>query len=61
MNSVKSIALINSRGSVTKHATPAASEGIFDARGIVPPAIPRIFFLSPQLFTLNFFQVVTLA
>ncbi len=26
------------------HATPAASEGVIDTRGIVPPAIPRYFF-----------------
>jgi len=28
-----------------QHVTPAASEGVIDTRGIVPPAIPRYFFL----------------
>jgi hypothetical protein len=32
-----------SRGGMS-HATPAASEGVIDTRGIVPPAIPRYFF-----------------
>ncbi len=33
------------------HATPAASEGVIDTRGIVPPAIPRYFF--SQIFPLK--------
>ncbi|NOH52802.1 hypothetical protein F0266_07645 [Vibrio coralliilyticus] len=34
---------MNSRGGATR-TTPAASEGVIDTRGIVPPAIPRYFF-----------------
>ncbi|CAE6891773.1 hypothetical protein ACOMICROBIO_EPCKBFOG_00847 [Vibrio sp. B1FLJ16] len=38
------------------HATPAASEGVIDTRGIVPPAIPRYFFsliFFPQQTLIN--------
>jgi len=36
----------NSRGGTgVTRITPAASEGVIDTRGIVPPAIPRSFFL----------------
>jgi hypothetical protein len=38
-----------SRGGMS-HATPAASEGVLDTRGIVPPAIPRYFFHCPLPF-----------
>ncbi|WP_230599435.1 hypothetical protein, partial [Vibrio owensii] len=33
-----------------QHVTPAASEGVIDTRGIVPPAIPRYFFSSLSSF-----------
>ncbi len=41
---------MNSRGGML-HATPAASEGVIDTRGIVPPAIPRYFF--SKIYLLN--------
>jgi len=36
-----------------QHVTPAASEGVIDTRGIVPPAIPRYFFSSLSLLLLK--------
>jgi len=42
----------NSRGGTgVTRITPAASEGVIDTRGIVPPAIPRYFFSTHLIFT----------